>query len=167
LKKLLKRLIVLAVLATILPSAASAFCFEEAGAQYSVDPDTLRSMAIRESRLDPAAVNVNVNGSVDVGLMQINSSWKKRLGVKLWEHVKEPCTNVKVGAYILSLAIEETGDLWTGVGRYHSRNKEKAERYARKIFEIYERIRDDSPEALALPASLSVGRSLRKAFSSF
>ena len=66
------------ILTLLLPAAASAFCFEEAGNEYGVSPLLLWSIAKHESGLNPAATCRNANGTYDYGLMQINSSWAKR-----------------------------------------------------------------------------------------
>ena len=63
-----------------LPTQAKAFCFEEAGSQYGISPQLLWSIAKTESNFNPRAINRNSNGTYDYGLMQINSSWAKRLG---------------------------------------------------------------------------------------
>ena len=84
-----------------LPIQAKAFCFEEAGSQYGISPQLLWSIAKTESNFNPRAINRNGNGTYDYGLMQINSSWAKRLG-KTWNELGEPCTNVKVGAWVLA-----------------------------------------------------------------
>lgn len=44
------------------------------------------------------------NGSDDYGLMQINSYWEptlRRMGIP-WDSLADPCTNVTVGAWVLS-----------------------------------------------------------------
>ena len=55
-------------------------CFVEAGRQYGIAPDLLEAMAKVESGYRPDAVNQNSDGSVDVGLLQINSFWYRSLG---------------------------------------------------------------------------------------
>lgn len=115
---------------------SQAFCFEEAGAQYNLPPQLLWSIAKNESNFKPDAVNRNKNGSYDYGVMQINSSWAGRLGDKLWSELADPCTNVKVGAWILSQCIKEYGYGWRGVGCYNSRTPGKNEAYANRIADI-------------------------------
>ena len=59
-------------------------CFEQAAVYQGVNPLILRAVAWHESKGDPAAVNRNSNGSIDVGQAQINSvhfSDLKRLGI--------------------------------------------------------------------------------------
>ena len=129
----------IAVLVFFIPCSVSAFCFDEAGKMYHVDPLLLWSIARHESTMKPDAVNYNKNGSIDFGLMQINSWWvaKKKISPELWGALGNPCTNVKVGAWILSQCIQQHGYTWKAVGCYNAVTQWKQERYARRIFQIY------------------------------
>ncbi|ACD94687.1 lytic transglycosylase domain-containing protein [Trichlorobacter lovleyi] len=115
------------------PAMGYGFCFEEAGRIYNLPPTLLLSIARQESNLKPDAINRNLNGSYDFGLMQINSSWAKRLGPELWSQLGDPCTNLKVGAWILRQCINDYGYGWKAVGCYNSRTPGKNERYAQRI----------------------------------
>jgi len=127
-------LLILFLIVILLPTIASAFCFEEAGREYGVDPAVLWSIAKNESNFNPWAVNHNSNGSYDFGLMQINSSWYNRLGKALWQCLADPCTNVKVGAWILSDCIQRYGNTWQAVGCYNASTEYKRKKYAWKIY---------------------------------
>jgi soluble lytic murein transglycosylase-like protein len=67
--------------------------------------------------------------------MQINSTWAKKLG-KTWNELGEPCTNVKVGAWVLAQCIQDYGYNWRAVGCYNSRTPSKGDRYAGKVYRI-------------------------------
>lgn len=116
---------------------AQAFCFEEAGSRFDINPDLLKAIAYTESALNPNAINdKNSNGSADYGLMQINSSWFKRLaamGITESDIKNDTCTNVLVGAWILASNFETSGETWLSVGAYNAgyrKTMEKArERY--------------------------------------
>ena len=54
-------------------ASAHADCFDEAAKYQKVNPLILRAIAWQESHNRPDAVNKNANGSIDYGLMQINS----------------------------------------------------------------------------------------------
>lgn len=115
---------------------AHAFCFEEAGAIYGVSPQLLWAIAKVESNFNASAVNRNANGSHDVGLMQINSWWVERglLTPTLWRALGDPCTNVKVGAWILAQCFQRYGLSWEAVGCYNATSPEKRAKYAWKVF---------------------------------
>lgn len=124
-----------AVVALSVPMAAHAYCFEQAEARYWVNRDLLRAIAQQESGMNPRAINRNKNGSMDVGLMQINSTWFPLLakyGVdKDW--LFDPCYNVMMGAWILAKNIDRYGVTWKAVGAYNAVSPEKQTVYARKI----------------------------------
>jgi soluble lytic murein transglycosylase-like protein len=140
---------ILAVLLGVIAStdgSANAFCYEEAGAIYGIAPRLLWTISKEESNFNPAAVNYNINGSYDFGLMQINSSWApalRRIGIP-WETLVDPCTNVKVGAWVLALCVSDYGYTWAAVGCYNSRTPSKRDKYAAKIARLLSR----APEAV-------------------
>lgn len=113
---------------------ANAFCFEEAGEEYNISPLILRSIAKGESDLNPEAINYNTNGTYDYGLMQINTWWYTTLGPELWSQLSDPCTNVKVGAWILSDCISRYGSTWEAVGCYNAVTPSKRQKYAARIY---------------------------------
>jgi len=124
----------------LLPDSGSAFCFQEAGQRYQVSPWLLWAISKSESAFDPSAINHNNNGTVDVGLMQINSIWADQLG-KTWNSLNDPCTNVMAGAWILSQCMQDYGYTWKAVGCYHSRTPERRDAYALRIATILEQAR--------------------------
>lgn len=113
---------------------ACAFCFQEAGQKYGINPMVLRSIAKVESNNDPGAINKNSNGTFDLGLMQINSIWKPLLGEERWNHLGDACFNTQTGAWILSKCINKYGYNWKAIGCYNSQTPEKSELYAKKVF---------------------------------
>lgn len=129
---------ILAMLLGVITStdgSASAFCYEEAGAMYGIAPSLLWTISKGESNFNPAAVNYNSNGSYDFGLMQINSSWEptlRKMGIP-WEALSDPCTNIKVGAWVLAQCVSDYGYTWAAVGCYNSRTPSKRDKYAAKI----------------------------------
>ena len=113
----------LAVLATV-PAQAHA-CWEEAAQRYSIPADLLYAIARIESNLNPKAVNrsnVQRTGSYDIGLMQINN---RHLSVLSRHGIREPdlfdpCTNIQVGAWLLSDLFSRRGRTWDAVGAYNA-----------------------------------------------
>lgn len=114
-------------------------CFNEAGKMYKVPPMLLQAIAWVESRYDKNAKNQNTNGSVDMGVMQINSLWLEPLseyGVQK-KHLYNACYNINVAAWILRKQINDVGYNWQAVAYYHSRTPERGESYARKVARVY------------------------------
>lgn len=115
-------------------SSAFAFCFEEAGKAYDINPLLLQTIAKIESNLKPDALNKNPNGTWDIGLMQVNSLWIKILGLNANELVSNPCYNAKTGAKILRQCINKYGYTWEAVGCYNATTDYKRVRYSWKVF---------------------------------
>jgi soluble lytic murein transglycosylase-like protein len=120
---------------------ANAFCFDEAGARYGISPHLLRAICKGESDFNSVALNYNTNGTYDYGLMQINSSWApilRKMGLP-WSTLADPCTNVKVGAWVLAQCVRDYGYTWEAVGCYNSRTPSKRDRYAARIARLLNR----------------------------
>jgi soluble lytic murein transglycosylase-like protein len=132
---------VLLGLALLLPRTTEAFCFEEAGEAYGVPPGLLWAIAKVESNFNPAAVCYNRNGSYDYGVMQINSSWANKLGLRLWNSLNDPCTNVKVGAWILADCLGRYGYTREGIGCYNAISPDKRDAYASNVITVLEQMR--------------------------
>ncbi|MGC8213229.1 lytic transglycosylase domain-containing protein [Ralstonia pseudosolanacearum] len=129
-------LFVLFFLLLALSTAARADCLDDAAIYYRLDPNLVRAIAWHESGMRPLAINRNSNGSVDVGLMQINSTWfptLARAGIAP-EHLWNACVNAYVGAWILSSNIARIGPNWKAVGAYNATSPEKQLRYANQIY---------------------------------
>jgi soluble lytic murein transglycosylase-like protein len=96
--------------------------FNEAGQHYNIPPLLLKKIATIESGINPKAINKNANGTVDYGLMQINSSHFRRLSQ--WgineKNILDPKVNIYAGSWLLSEHIKEHGFNLQAVGRYHS-----------------------------------------------
>ena len=116
-------LAVFAVLATA-PAWALA-CWEEAAQRYGISADLLYAVARVESNLNPQAVNrshLQRTGSYDIGLMQINSGHLRTLsrhGIKEAD-LFDPCTNIRVGAWLLADSFSRRGATWDAVGAYNA-----------------------------------------------
>ena len=100
-------------------------CWEEAAQRYGIAADLLYAISRVESDLNPKAVNrthVQRTGSYDIGLMQINSGHLQtlsRFGIQEAD-LFEPCTNIQVGAWLLSDLISRHGLTWEAIGAYNA-----------------------------------------------
>ena len=129
----------LAALLLLSTTASAANCIDEAAAYYQVNPLVLRAIAIVESSARPGAVNINVNGSMDRGMYQINSIHLNELsGVGI---VPADLHDVCLSSYIASLLLKRHklrfGDTWAAVGAYHSTTPEKRDAYSRKVRVVF------------------------------
>lgn len=114
---------------------AFADCFGDAASFHHVNPIVLRAIAIVESGGRPNAKNTNRNGSVDYGLMQINSIHLPELaryGIGVSD-LYDGCKSVYTGALILLRSIDRYGNTWAAVGTYNSATPYFRDRYAAKV----------------------------------
>ena len=114
-------------------------CFMEAAGRYKVPAKLLKAIALVESNNKTDAINgKNSDGSRDYGLMQINSQHLERLQpyrITAPVLVRDPCTNIHVGAWILAENLVTTkGNLWAAVGAYNAgfSTKPKVQKARRK-----------------------------------
>jgi len=119
------------------PRAAAPWtiCFDAAARHYRLHPALLRAIARQESGMNPRAIGKNTNGTLDLGLMQINTSWLPKLaraGISR-EQLMDPCTNIIVGAWVLHDAVSRHGLSWKAVGVYHSPTPWRQKDYATKV----------------------------------
>ena len=143
---------VFSILLVFYPLLVIAFCFDEAAREHGVNADLLRSIASVESNNNPSAVNHNGNGSTDLGIMQINSSWIKPMRLDGQELIKNPCYNVKTAAKILKKCIDRNGYTWEAIGCYNAVNPYSRVKYSWRVFGELNRKgysnRDPSPSAV-------------------
>ena len=133
--------------------------FEAAAQEVDVPPDLTRAIAHVESEGWPWSLNVagrsyfyeskaeavaaareaEASGrSFDVGAMQVNNWWLKRYGISL-EAAFDPAANILFGSWILKQELDRADDTWTAVGRYHSPNANRGQRYANQVRRALER----------------------------
>ena len=112
--------------------------FVKAGEYYHINPWILYSIAKVESNNNSSAVNKNRNGTVDVGIMQINSCHFQTLSKYGYSpnDLFDANLNIHVGAWILSGCIAKHG--YT-VGALSCYNGDKTGRYSKKVIEMYYR----------------------------
>ena len=118
--------------------SAMADCLDDAATYHNVYPALARAIAMHESRMNPRAISPpNSNGSYDIGLMQINSSWLPMLARYGISHdaLLDGCVNAYVGTWILQQNISQYGYNWEAVGAYNASTPSKRQKYAMAIYE--------------------------------
>ncbi len=138
--------LLLVFLLSLLSMSCYADCFVLAGRDYNIDPDLLRAIAWKESRLNAEAIGYNPTKGFGSGLMQIDSQHFDELnlyGISPEILITNPCLNIYTGAYYLALAFKKFGITWEAVGAYNagfSRSSIQAKRrqsYAKDVRRIY------------------------------
>ena len=120
-----RRLTLAAIVGGMLIPSISAACWADAEHLYGISSRLLYAVARAESDLNPGGVNLthlSRTGTYDIGLMQINSSHLPRLarlGISESD-LYEPCTNIKVGAWLLAASFARHGVSWEAVGAYNA-----------------------------------------------
>lgn len=139
------------------PFTTYAYCFQEAGQRYAVDPLLLEAIGIQESGLQQGVTNKNFDEkgrlvSTDYGVMQINTANANRL-IRMGlinrpeDLLKDACFNVQAGAWVLARHLRVCGNTWRCLGSYnagfHPSPQQEAKRllYAQLIRGIYNRLR--------------------------
>jgi hypothetical protein len=111
------------------PSTSVIAAIKHASKAYGVDERSMLAIALIESSFNPNAYNVNVNGTVDVGLFQINSVVAKEecIEYNLWSAKGSALCAAKMIA-----KHKKTGDPLY-LGRYHSSRKDLKLNYYKKV----------------------------------
>jgi len=121
-------------------NVSQASCLEVIASKYGVPPKVLLSIAIAESGANPHAIgSMNANGTIDMGLMQINSAWLPRLkefGIKKTDLMK-PCVSIEVAAWLISQNINRYGNTWKAIGAYNSGNIKYQALYIKRVADVY------------------------------
>ncbi|MFD3241891.1 lytic transglycosylase domain-containing protein [Rahnella perminowiae] len=115
----------LLTLAAVFSAQASPeMCFNKAGRDYGIDPLLLTAISIQESRLRMDAINNHsAHKTEDVCGMQINSSHYpalRKFEITRERLLKEPCTCIYTGAWVLARNFQAYGKNWDSVGMYNT-----------------------------------------------
>jgi soluble lytic murein transglycosylase-like protein len=126
---------IIGVFFAVISFNVNADCFDDAAAHHGVNPWILRGIAAVESGFNPAAMNRNANGSIDIGFTQINSIHFKELGrYGIAGHdLYDPCKSIYVAGWLLGKKVKKHGNTWTAVGAYHSETPSRRDAYAAKV----------------------------------
>ena len=131
------------ILATSSPAANGDVvrCIEAAAEAHHL-PLAVDLILLRVEGGSVGAVTRNTNDTVDIGPMQVNTIWVPVVA-RHWQASDADtyaalrdnfCANVEAGSWILRQAIDEAhGNLWEGVGLYHSHDPAFKADYLRKV----------------------------------
>lgn len=113
-------------------------CVSQAAAYHLVSPWILRAIIQVESSFNPNALNKNNNGTVDVGIAQINSMHFKELGKYgiTQRDLMNGCVSSYVAAWHLRKQILAYGNTWFAVGAYHSATPCFNQRYTKLVWNV-------------------------------
>ena len=103
---------------------------------HHVNPAILRGILEVESSFKSNAVNRNNNGTVDVGIGQMNSMHFKELatfGIAPSD-LLNACVGTYVAAWHLSKKVKAFGNTWYAIGAYHSTTPYFNQRYQALVF---------------------------------
>jgi hypothetical protein len=98
----------------------------------NIDGTAVFPVTWEEGRL---LVDRHARDNLDVGLMQVSiPAWSGRLQLSP-QTLYQPQINLPVAAYVLRRCIDDNGgDLWRGVGCYHSPLNSNQQRYVRRVW---------------------------------
>lgn len=117
--------------------------FIDAGMEVGIDPEFLKSVAKIESNINQKVVNYNKNGTVDYGIMQVNSchfeELEKEYNITKAEIIQNEDINIRAGAIIISKCFKRYGVTYNGINCYNGLNYENRtyNTYANKILAAY------------------------------
>ena len=136
----------------------AARCLTAASASYRV-PLGVLLILLRVEGGSLGHTSQNTNETVDIGPMQINSSWLPKVAAH-WRAAPSAafvalrdqfCANVEAGAWILRQALDEAhGDLWEGVGLYHSHDPGYKRDYLQKVLRVALRLQARAAKAVVV-----------------
>lgn len=97
-------------------------CIAAAAKYHKVNQAVLSAILKVESSYNAGAINHNADGSVDVGIGQMNSVHFKELSTHgiTPTNLLDPCVGSYVAAWHLGRQIQLHGNTWFAIGAYHS-----------------------------------------------
>ena len=130
----------------MLPEAAAACIFYAAQAANLPPPILMTVLTVEAGH--EGTHSPNPNGSEDYGPGQINTVWVGEIARAIHQSPEttrallqyDGCFNIRVTATLLRRQIDEAGEFWAGVGRYHSRTRAESLKYIRKVIATAKRL---------------------------
>ena len=121
-------------------------CVVKASKYYDVNPYAIQILLQTEGGIK-GSKTLNKNGTYDYGPMQTNDRWVDEL--KRIQNINidknrlqnDVCYNIHIGTWILAYKISEVkGDVWKGLGNYHSKTEKYHTQYLKKAVKAYSQI---------------------------
>lgn len=126
--------------------------YREIAEEFQLEPSYLKLIAILETNEKPFAINYDKQAyffntrkeaeeflsmipkrqSVDIGLMQIRSTWFKKIGIDRTEGL-DPKYSLKIAAILLKDIFVRHGESYESLKWYHSSEKSYQDDYQRRI----------------------------------
>lgn len=125
----------------VLPARIPAQCVADSAQTYGLNPMVLLAMLKAESDGKTGIVSKNTDGSFDLGPAQFNTYyWAKTLieqyGIPREALINDMCQSIHAMAFAVRTEINQAGgDMWKGIGNYHSRTPSKHTIYVSRIRE--------------------------------
>lgn len=129
-----------------LPARIPIQCVHDSSAAYKISPFILLSILKVESSGRTGVIGKNTNGTEDIGPAQFNtSSWARVLTQKYKipreALLNDMCQSVRALGFAVRTEINHAGgDLWKGVGNYHSRTPFHHVKYIRLVHGAYQKM---------------------------
>ncbi|WP_083858377.1 lytic transglycosylase domain-containing protein [Gallaecimonas xiamenensis] len=113
-------------------------CVSKAALDFKLASSLLYAI-IKAEGGQKGSMNANSNGTLDLGVAQINSIHLPEMQrfypkLTLTTLAYDTCTNVHVAARLFRGHLDQTqGDIWEAVGRYHSKTEHYKEKYQQRV----------------------------------
>lgn len=123
-------------------------CIYRAADHYELNPLVLKAVRRQEAGKVGMA-NRNTDDTYDLGVMQLNTTNLDKIlrnfpQISAYDLIYKACVNVFVGAWFLKGRIDRAnGDVWRGVGNYHSGTPHLHHAYREKVQDHYRKIREE------------------------
>lgn len=101
--------------------------------QYGLDPRALQAIIYKETKGNPSVVNHNPNGTIDYGMMQVNSGTRDPNSYN-W---RDPVTGIYAGAHVFAGKLKQAHGNYREAFRRYNGAGPRAERYGHAVYGYY------------------------------
>jgi soluble lytic murein transglycosylase-like protein len=116
-------------------------CINHAAEIFHIPATIIVAVMKIENGWNGAAIK-NKNGTYDLGVMQVNTSWLKQIektGITREQLQYDACVNVHTATWILAKGLAKS-EGWQGVGNYHSATPLHNKKYRQKVKMAYDKM---------------------------